>query len=197
MTLYHFFYLSLLRERVLDLLLIILSLILPIRGRGEGLLYFLGSGDLLATRFGEGLHLAAEEGGDTEGRCWATFLSRSREQLADRFRLSGDLALFLEPDTDLFLSLSYLSPLSLERLLDFLLFFDLFFTTGERLLDLFSSFNSFGERLLRLFLCFSLLSGLLGGEWLFDLFLCFFRGGDLLLEREDLLGDLDMALLSK
>lgn len=46
-------YLSLLRDRVLDVLLGTLSLILPIRGRGEGLLYFLGGERLILLGMGD------------------------------------------------------------------------------------------------------------------------------------------------
>lgn len=127
-----------------------------------------------------------DAGGDTEG---STFLSL--ERLFDRFLFSGDLLLLLVfgglTDLSRLLSLS----LSLERLGDLLLRFALLFTNGERLLDFFLRFTSFGERLLLLsLLCFP------GGERLLDFFLrCFFftAAGDLLLEREDRLGDLGIV----
>lgn len=104
----------------------------------------------------------------------------------------GDFICFLGGDAERFFSFS----LSFERLRLLLLFFDRFLSAGERLLDLLTPLGSLGERLLRLFLCFSLLKVLRGGErLLLDRLRCFFRAGDLLLEREDFLfGDLDIAL---
>ncbi len=172
-------YLSLLRERVRDLLLGNLSLDLTTNARGGGLYFLEGRGERLVL-FGEGLHLLRRTGGgDTEIR----FLSL--EWLLD-FLLLSDL-LFLWGLTD-FLSL-LLSP-SLDLLLDLLLLcFSL--SEGERLLDLFFDLDSLGERVLFLSLSLSLLPRLVEGEWL--LFRDFFLTGDLLLDREDLLGDLDIV----
>jgi len=89
-------------------------------------------------------------------------------------------------------SRSFLSPRSLERLLDRLLFFDLVLSKGERLLDRFLDLDSLGD-LLRRDLSLSLLLCPLGGDGLLDFLRRFFLGGDLLLEREDRLGDLAMG----
>ena len=197
-------YLSLLRDLVRDLLLGILSRTRPIRGRGgEGLWYFLDGGDRL-NLLGDGVHLLLEEevvvmGGDTEGPASTTLFSCSLERLLERRLLSGDLPLLLGGLMDLLLGgltdlLSFSLSLfalsrSLERLLDRLLLFTLLLSTGERLLDFLLGLDSFGDLLL--FLSFSLWPL---GEWLLERFLCFFLGGDLLLEREERLGDLDIAV---
>lgn len=132
-------------------------------------------------------------GGDTDG---PASLSLSLERLLDRALLSGDLGLLLGGLTDLlsasfaFSFLESLLLLSLERLLDRLLLFGLLFSKGERLLDFLLDLGSLGERLLLL----SLSLWPLGGELLLlERFLCLFLAGDLLLEREERFGDLDIT----